>query len=138
MDEIDKKIITILRENSRRPFTEISKKLKLTEGAIRYRVNSLVKSRIIKRFTIDAGEEGLPSLIGVKVGSKANIQQIATRIVTMDGVERVLEITGEIDMIVFARTSSSNTLNKIIDFIRSMQGVDSTISYLVLQEHNKI
>lgn len=137
MDEIDKQILEMLRDNSRMPFTDIAKRLKLTEGAVRYRVNSLAKARIIKRFTIEAGEEGLPSLIGVKVGPKVDMQHIASRIVRMDGVEKVLEITGETDMIVFARTSSSNTLNKMIDAIRAIPGVGSTVSYLVLQEHDK-
>jgi len=57
MDEIDKKIISILRKNSRTPITTIAKKIKLTEGAVRYRINEMLKKGEIKSFTIETREK---------------------------------------------------------------------------------
>ena len=51
MDLIDKKILTILDANSRTPSSEIGKKLKKSRQLIEYRIDQLVKKKIILNFT---------------------------------------------------------------------------------------
>lgn len=51
MNLIDKKILTLLDENSRRPSSEIAKKLKLSRQVVEYRINKLVKDKVILNFT---------------------------------------------------------------------------------------
>ncbi len=43
MDEIDKKIIEILKEDSRTPFLKIAEMLGISEGAVRNRVKRLME-----------------------------------------------------------------------------------------------
>ncbi len=55
LDIIDKKdlsIINLLAKDSRMDYTEIARRIGLGESSIRYKVSSLVKKGIIKRFTI--------------------------------------------------------------------------------------
>ncbi len=47
IDDVDKKIIKLLQNNGRLTNTEIAKKLNVTEGAIRKRLNRLVGEKII-------------------------------------------------------------------------------------------
>ncbi|HDN62475.1 MAG TPA: AsnC family transcriptional regulator, partial [Candidatus Bathyarchaeota archaeon] len=42
MDEIDRKILKLLKENARRSYVEIGKIVGLTEGAVRRRVKKLI------------------------------------------------------------------------------------------------
>ncbi|MCD6563205.1 MAG: Lrp/AsnC family transcriptional regulator [Thermoproteales archaeon] len=138
MDEVDRKIIRILRENSRTPFKEIAKRLNMTEGAVRYRVKSLINKGVIKRFTIELGSNGgVSSLIYVKTSEKADLKALCSRILKNDDVEKIYEVTGEYDLVVLVRTSSIHNLNNIIDKIRAEEGVVTTISSLILQEYNQ-
>ncbi|MCX6822188.1 MAG: winged helix-turn-helix transcriptional regulator, partial [Candidatus Aenigmarchaeota archaeon] len=57
MNNTDEKIIDILKKNSRTTITKIAEKVGLTEGAVRYRINELLKNGKIKRFTIDTENE---------------------------------------------------------------------------------
>ncbi len=62
MDDKDRKIIEILQENSRTPYTEIAKQLGLTEATIRKRISELEKKGVIKKYTIEVD----PSKLGYK------------------------------------------------------------------------
>ena len=57
MDEIDVKILKILKEDSRTKYVKIAKTVGLTEGAVRRRIRNLINRGIIKRFTIETTVE---------------------------------------------------------------------------------
>ena len=80
---------------------------------------------------------GLPTLIAVKVNTKADIRQVISKILQIPYVENVYKVTGEIDVMVVVRTGSSFSLNNVIESIRALPGVMETNSYLVLQEFKK-
>ena len=52
LDNTDKKILTLLNENSRMPISEIAEKVGVDRGTARYRLFRLIKTGIIKRFTL--------------------------------------------------------------------------------------
>lgn len=52
VDEIDVKILEMLQENARYPFTKIAEKVGLSEGAVRKRVEALEREGIIRKYTI--------------------------------------------------------------------------------------
>ncbi|MCF7901625.1 Lrp/AsnC family transcriptional regulator [Candidatus Woesearchaeota archaeon] len=51
MDQIDKKILLILSINSKAEYKDLSKKLKLSANAIKYRIKSMEKANIIEGYT---------------------------------------------------------------------------------------
>jgi DNA-binding Lrp family transcriptional regulator len=53
VDEIDERIIGLLKENSRMTYVDIGNGVGLSEGAVRNRVQSLVSSGVIRRFTVE-------------------------------------------------------------------------------------
>lgn len=53
IDEKDKLILKLISNNSRIDYLELSKKLRLTSNAIKYRIKALEKSGLISGYTID-------------------------------------------------------------------------------------
>lgn len=135
MDEIDRKIIGILKENSRLKYTEIAQRVGVPEATVRYRVKSMLSEGIIKRFTIELPSLGIPCLVFVKADPKMDLAAICRQALNLGNVEFVHEITGDFDCVAFVREKNLQELNKIIDSIRSIPGVISTTSNLVLREH---
>ncbi len=132
IDSIDEKIIEALRKNSRTAVTDIADALKLTEGAVRYRMKRLVAEKVIKKFTIVS--ESQPSvLIAVKTEAKTDAKKISSNVMEIDGIERIYETAGDIDMMVLARVPYQN-LNGVINSLRKIPGITSTSSYLILSE----
>ncbi|HEU16213.1 MAG TPA: Lrp/AsnC family transcriptional regulator [Nitrososphaeria archaeon] len=134
-DDIDSKIIGMLKADARKPFVEIAKELGISEAAVRRRVRKLVESGTIKKFTIELGRLGGASAITlVAVEPGAQIRSIAERVRALDGVDRVYEITGQYDMAIFVGGESITDVNSTIDKIRSMDGVVSTNTVIILKE----
>ena len=70
MDEIDRKIIELLAEDSRRALADIGGVVGLSPSSVNERIRRLVASGAIRRFTVDADPQalGLPVLAFVFVG----------------------------------------------------------------------
>ncbi len=134
LDEIDVKILSILRENARTPYTEMAKELKLSESAVRKRISRLVKLGVIRRFTIDynIGSE-IRAIILVKTQPPTPVPEVSKNLMKVTCTDRLYEITGEYDIVVVGVTTDIPSLNKCIDEIRNTKGVSSTNSMVVLR-----
>ncbi|MEM4151114.1 MAG: AsnC family transcriptional regulator [Nitrososphaerota archaeon] len=53
LDELDRQIIELMRRDARRSYQSIGRELGVSEGTVRKRVKRLIKSGVIKRFTIE-------------------------------------------------------------------------------------
>jgi DNA-binding Lrp family transcriptional regulator len=135
MDENDEKILAILKENAREPFVKIAGKLKLSEGAIRNRVGKLVREGVIRRFTIETGEQRIKALIAARIRVNSLAQEAARKIRTLEGVERVYEVSGDEDLIAVVEVAKTEELNATVDRIRRMDSTLSTRTLLVMKEH---
>jgi len=134
LDKIDLTIINILRKNARTPYTEIAKKLRLSEAAIRKRIDKLIKMGVIRRFTIDVSlENEIKAIILVKVNPPTPVSEVSKRIIKFNGVDVVYEITGDHDIAVIVHGQSMLEINKYIDMIRDIKGVAGTNTMIVLR-----
>ncbi len=135
MDETDEKILAILKENAREPFVKIAGKLKLSEGAIRNRVGKLSREGVIRRFTIETGEQRIKALIAARIRVNTLAQEAARKIRALEGVERVYEVSGDEDLIAIVEVAKTEDLNATVDRIRRMDSTLSTRTLLVMKEH---
>lgn len=97
LDEIDRKILSILHENSRISYTNLAKKIGLSRVAVQSRINVLIESNVIERFTVVIN----PEKIGIFVSAFFNVevepqylQQAAEKLATEPGVTSLYHMTG--------------------------------------------
>jgi DNA-binding Lrp family transcriptional regulator len=133
MDAMDEEILAILKKDARESYVNIANKLSTSEGTIRGRVKKLVEQGIITRFTIRTKGKNVKALIAVQMDINAENPKW-NRIVEIEGVELVYEVSGENDLIAMVDVMSTEDLNDIIEEIRSL-GVKSTRTMLILKEH---
>lgn len=57
IDEIDKKILSLLTENARADYKELSNKINLTANAIKYRIKNLEKNKVIIQYSCSINYE---------------------------------------------------------------------------------
>jgi len=135
MDEKDSEIVRLLKRDSRLSFTKMGKRLGITEGAVRKRVQALVNSGVIKRFTIDVEDaEKIRSLQLIKVHTKVPNPQVAKAINDIRHVDRIYEIAGEYDLVILLSAPNIKGINDSIDEIRTVRGVEGTNTVLILKE----
>ncbi len=137
MDSIDEKIISILKDNSRRTNKEIAGLVGLSESAVRRRIENLVKRGVIKRFTIELGLSNKTSAITlVSVKPSVDTAKVSEALKSLKGVEIVYEITGQYDIAAIVSASSIAEINKCIDEVRRIEGVDDTNTVIILRTLN--
>ena len=134
-DKVDEKIIEYLKENSRESFVDVGKKLKLSESAVRRRVKNLVDSGVIKKFTLELGEENVTSaIVLVSVESATDTSKVSMRLAKLEGVKTVYEITGQYDITTIISASSISEINTSIDALRKIPGVIDTNTVIILRK----
>lgn len=135
MDDLDKTLLRILKDNARESFVRMAEVLGTSEGTVRARLKKLQDEGVIKKFTIQTAGSNVKALIEVRVETNVNTGTLSGQIQRWDGVERVLEVTGEHDIVVIVDVASTSELNDIIDRIRTFKEVQSTRSRLILREY---
>jgi DNA-binding Lrp family transcriptional regulator len=131
MDELDERILLVLKKDSRTPFVKIAKQFGLTEGAVRARVKKLTSSKMIERFTIDT-RESTRAVVMVATARAIPTLKVSRAIKAM-GIDRVYEVSGNYDIVCFVEARNVNELNNIIERIRALDGVADTSTSMVLK-----
>lgn len=76
----------------------------------------------------------IEAYIWVKVDENVYTTSVARRISAIKGVLGVGEITGEYDIVVRAYAENAEELNRIIEDVRAVKGVKSTLTNIVLKQ----
>lgn len=134
-DKVDDEILKILKDDSRESFVDIGKKLKLSESAVRRRVKNLIDNKIIKKFTVEIGEQNsTKAIVLISVESSMDTSKVSARLTKLDGVKTVFEITGQYDIAVVISSPNITEINLAIDALRKVQGVSDTNTVIILRE----
>ena len=134
-DKVDDEILKILKDDSRESFVDIGKKLKLSESAVRRRVKNLIDNQIIKKFTIEIGEQNsTKAIVLLSVESSMDTSKVSAKLTKLDGVKTVFEITGQYDIAVVISSPNITEINLAIDALRKVPGVSDTNTVIILRE----
>jgi len=131
MDEIDYKILEILRQNSKTTNNELAKIVRLTEGAVRSRIRRLLQTGIIRQFTIITEAPQAEAVVLIKTRSKGS-KEILRRIRKF--TNRLFETAGEYDVAAFITAENIAKINSTVDKLRSVDGVISTSTLLKIAD----
>jgi len=133
MDKTDERIIQILKENARMTYVDIGRAVGLSEGAVRNRVQALVESGVIRRFTIEmAPSTEVRALTMISVNPSISTSTVSKALERLPAVERIYEVTGEYDIVVVVSSPNIEGVNQCIEEFRGIEGVLKTNTMIVL------
>lgn len=134
MDETDRKILAMLKEDARASNVSMAKQLGLTEGAVRHRINNLVSSGVIRRFTIElAGASGTFAIVMAK--SKSETKRMMAEISALGVADEAYEIAGDFDGCIIISGSSMEEIDSKIDRIRGCPSVADTKTFVSFKKY---
>ena len=136
LDQIDLKILSILQNNGRCHLAEIAKEVDLSSPAVMERVKKLETSGIIKGYqaVLDPKKVGkdVAAFVGVSVAHQKYIDGFAAFMMNQRDVLECHHVTGEESFILKVKTTNTESLEKILGEIRSLEGVTGTVTKVVL------
>lgn len=135
IDEIDAKIIKLLRQNGRMPNTEIAHRLNLSDTAIRKRLKRLLEDEFIQIVAVVNQRK-----LGYELEGNIKIQtdikktaQVKKELKNLDRLWYIAHLTGSADFDVEFNARSQEDLRKLIETINQIDGVLKTDVSIRLQ-----
>jgi len=134
MDETDREIIKILKNDGRATYSYIGKKVGLSEGAVRKRIKALIDSGIIRQFTVKVGlTEGAEAITLLSVSPSFPTSDVSKILKKIPNVETVYEITGQYDIAVIISALNITEVDECLEKIRRLDGVVNTNTMIILR-----
>lgn len=135
MDEIDEKLLGLLKADSKTKYTDLAVILNLSAPSVHARVKKLEQSGVIAGYTIDIDASllalSLCAFIRVTIeGIPATA--LAKALQTFPEVEDFYVMAGEECVLLKVRTKDTAELSLLLDRIRETKGVRKTITSVVL------
>ena len=134
MDDLDRRILDILRRDARTPYTEIAEQVGTSEGTVRNRVDRLLDDGIIKRFTVSTRTGNIKAMIELSVQVNVHTTEISETVAEWDQVDFVWQVSGEEDVVLVVDAADTGAVNRLITRAREMDEVENTKTRLILDE----
>ena len=136
VDETDIKILDLIRRGARLSFREIGKQLSLSTGTVSERIKNMQSNGVIKGFvtTVDPEKLGYRVTMMLKIRLSSNFPRADAEhhFQHLIGACCLHLVTGDIDMMVLIRAKDQQHAGEILESVRTMEGVDSVDSHVVL------
>ena len=138
MDEIDRRLIALLRADSRAPTASLARVLKVSRGTVQNRIDRLMAAGVIQGFTVkvqaETEAERVRAIMAIAVeGERSGAVLRALR--GFPEVEAVHMTNGRWDMIAELNTESLAGFSRALDAVRLIEGISATETSLLLTTH---
>ena len=137
LDERDRRILEELMRNARVSYTELAKRLGISDVAVIKRVRRLEQQGVIKRYTIEVN----PRSLGYRVVSYTGIDvepehllEVAEELKKKPYVRRLSITSGDHDLMAVIWARDSEELRRIHEEIARLPGVKRICPAIVLEE----
>ena len=141
MDKTDLKILSELSNDSSISIPKLSEKINVNTSVVYSRIKRLVKSKLIKKFTIDVNDKELgyavKSLTGINMDSKQR-DVVIEELFKIPGVREISEVTGRFDILVIMFAKNLPEMHLLIsEEIGKIQGIVSSESFIEMKRRKK-
>jgi Lrp/AsnC family transcriptional regulator for asnA, asnC and gidA len=126
IDNLDKQILTVLQQDSRISFADLSRQLNIPEATIRFRVKRLQDNKIITRFTalVDPTKVGfaVSGAILLKI-DPAHLEEACKTLTAFSETIYLFQCTGEYDIVSVIFAHDMAHLNDVVKRTKMIVGV---------------
>lgn len=138
MDEIDQKLITLLRQNGRMSVADLAHKLGVSRGTVTNRMHRLEDEQVIVGYTVrlrpDAEPQGIRAWMGVLVEGNQTRAVIAS-LLGEPGVAALHDTNGRWDLLAELRVGSMSELSQVLERVRLIKGIANTETSILLTSY---
>jgi Lrp/AsnC family transcriptional regulator, regulator for asnA, asnC and gidA len=138
IDNVDLKIISLLNDDAKTPYTEIAKKVFVSSGTVHVRMRKLEDMGIVKSATlnIDFSKLGydISAFLGIYLEKSSLYDNVIERLKEISEVINAYYTTGNYSIFAKIICKDTNHLRTVLDNIQKVEGIDRTETLIVLEE----
>jgi len=135
LDDIDRRIVSVLQIDGRRAYGAIAEDVGLSEAAVRRRVQRLRDAGVMQIVAITDPLQlgfGREALVGVRV--HGDVRLVADKIASIDEVNYVVMTAGSFDIIAeLLAVDDDHLVHLLNDSVRSIPGVSEVETFVYLK-----
>jgi DNA-binding Lrp family transcriptional regulator len=138
MDDVDRQLIALLRDDARMSIASLAKKLHVARGTVQNRLARLEADGTIVGYTVrlrpQVEEQAIRALMTVAV--EGNRSEAVLRALRGDPAVAALHSTnGRWDFVAELRAESLEAFDRVLGRIRLLEGISNTETSLLLSTH---
>lgn len=138
-DATDRAILELLQENCKQPMAAIGQKVGLSAPAVMDRIHKLEEAGVVTGYValVDARRLGkdVTAFIGLSTDQPHVIGSVEQQVSRIDDVLECHHVTGAHTLMIKVKTGNTESLESLIEQIRSLDGVTRTETMVVLSTH---
>jgi Lrp/AsnC family transcriptional regulator for asnA, asnC and gidA len=139
VDNVDLRILEILRENAKKPFTEVAKKVHVSQGTVHVRMNKMEEAGIVEKTTVKINYAKLgfdiTAFIGIFLEKSALYDKVVDRLKEIPEITSIHYTTGNYSMFVKIHCRDTNHLKEVLhDKMQQVEGIERTETMISLEE----
>lgn len=141
MDDKDKRLISLLSQNSRSSTTTLARTLGVSRSTVQDRIKKLEQTGIISGYTVRLNDDYKHRQIAAQVMMTFHPKYsdaILQALKKMPNVVAVYAVSGIYDMITSVRAETTEELDITLDNIGSLTGMEKTTTSIILSKKYEI
>ena len=135
ISEQDRALLSLLADNARMPVAELARKLGLSRTTVQARIERLEAGGVISGYGIKLSDAYLSGLVRahvlITIAPKA-LAGVTAALAAIKEVTTLHSVSGTFDLIAILTAPSIADLDRLIDGIGALDGVERTLSSVIL------
>ncbi|MFT0891743.1 Lrp/AsnC family transcriptional regulator [Pseudochelatococcus sp. G4_1912] len=131
----DHMLLALLRENARMPVSTLARRLGLSRTTVQARIERLEGQGVIAGYGVrlsDAYERGLVRAHILITVAPKSVHAVSGALAAIEQVQTLHSVSGTFDLIAIVVARSISELDELIDRIGVLDGVERTLSSIIL------
>jgi Lrp/AsnC family transcriptional regulator for asnA, asnC and gidA len=139
LDNTDLRILEILRDDAKKPYTEVAKKVNVSQGTVHVRMGKMEEAGVIDRTTLKINYAKLgfdiTAFIGIYLEKSALYEQVLSRLKEIPEIINIHYTTGNYSMFVKIFCRDTNHLKEVLhEKMQQVEGIERTETMISLEE----
>mgnify|MGYP001389486437 FL=1 len=139
VDNTDLKILEILMQDAKRPYTEVAKKVFVSGGTVHVRMNKLEEAGIVEKTTLKVNYAKLrydiTAFLVIFLEKSALYDRVLAKLKSIPEITNIHYTTGNYSMFCKIHCRDTNHLKEVLhDKIQQVDGIERTETMISLEE----
>ncbi len=140
MDDTDRRLVSLLRDNARLPVASLAAILGVSRATVQNRIDRLIRDGTVTGFTIRLRPDAEPTAVCAIMMIEIEGERSEHILKTLRGYPEVSAVhttNGRWDLVLELKTANLDAFDKALRRIREMKGIASSETSLLLSSHRK-
>ena len=139
IDKTDLKILDILMADAKKPYTEVARKVAVSQGTVHVRMNKMLDAGIVEKTTLRINYAKLgfdiTAFIGIYLEKSALYEKVLLKLKQIPEITNIHYTTGNYSMFVKIHCRDTNHLKEVLhDKMQQVEGIERTETMISLEE----